>query len=573
MTWRKYFTPVDNAGLPVSTQGSRNSGNQSFAANQDSNYLPEIYAGSPHRILRYGQYDIMDQDPEINQALDTIAEFGTQDDEYTELPFIVKYVDEPGSTESEIIRKTLSSWVELNELDRRIFRIFRNVLKYGDQFFLRDPETYELYWVDPAQVEKVIVNESEGKEIEYYYIKNIDPNFREYIATDISPIHTRSAYDGVAGINATRAYTTADAQGQGAMEGQPIGAQHMVHVSLTEGMDLNWPFGTSILDPIYKTYRQKELLEDSVIIYRLHRAPERRVFFVDVGNMPPHKARQYLEQVKNEVKQKRIPSLNSQGQHISDSIHNPMGMLEDYFFAQTADGRGSRVDTLAGGENLGEIDDLKYFNNKLLRGLRIPSSYLPTGPEDGTAQYNDGKVGVAYIQEYRFSKYVERLQRQIERMLDYEFKMYLKHKGFEIDSGNFKLQFTEPQNFSSYRDIQLNSERLGVLGQAVGIPFMSRKFALKKFMQFSEDEIKENEAMWAAENGEDNVPGEESVAGLKNMNVRPDADIDIDADIDMDDDMAGDLDIPDPGAAGDLMPDTPPPGGGAGGAGGGMPSL
>jgi hypothetical protein len=302
----------------------------------------------------------------------------------------------------------------------------------------------------------------------------------------------------------------------------------------------------------------------------LHRAPERRVFFIDVGNMPPHKARQYLEQVKQEVKQKRIPSLNSQGQSISDSIHNPMGMLEDYFFAQTAEGRGSKVDTLAGGENLGEIDDLKYFNNKLLRGLRIPSSYLPTGPEDGTAQYNDGKVGVAYIQEYRFSKYVERLQRQIERSLDMEFKMYLKYCGYEIDSGNFQLKFAEPQNFSSYRDLQINGERLNVLGQAVGIPFISKRFALKKFMQMSEDEIKENEKLWAQENGEDNVPGsDDAQAGLKNMNVRPEPDIDIDNDIDMgDDDLGDDMDI-------DSMSDDMADLAGAGGGQppGGMPTI
>ena len=91
--------------------------------------------------------------------------------------------------------------------------------------------------------------------------------------------------------------------------------------------------------------------------------------------------------------------------------------MEDYFFAQTAEGRGSKVDVLQGGDNLGEIDDLKYFNNKLLRGLRIPSSYLPTGPDDGTATYQDGRVGTALIQEYRFSKYVERIQAILQMTL------------------------------------------------------------------------------------------------------------------------------------------------------------
>ena len=91
--------------------------------------------------------------------------------------------------------------------------------------------------------------------------------------------------------------------------------------------------------------------------------------------------------------------------------------------------------------------------------MRIPSSYLPTGPDDGSAIYNDGKVGVAYIQEYKFSKYVERLQKQIQEDIDREFKLYLKYRGIEIDSGNFDVQFTKPLNFSSYRDLQIETER------------------------------------------------------------------------------------------------------------------
>lgn len=548
MTWRKYFTPVDNSGLPLNINSGKTNNSQAFGAAQDDAWLPEIYQGSPNRILRYSQYDIMDQDPEINQALDTIAEFGTQNSEFSQLPFEVKHVEEPSDTESSLITESLRRWVALNSFEQRSFRLFRNTLKYGDTFMIRDPETYKLFWVDPAKVEKVVVNESEGKDIEYYYIKDIDPNFEQYIATDISPIHTRSAFDGIAGLNTARAYnSTGDLGTEGTHSGKPVKGSMVCHVSLTEGMDNNWPFGTSILDPIYKTYRQKELLEDSVIIYRLHRAPERRVFFLDVGNMPPHKAKQYLEQVKYEVKQKRIPNVNGAGNTVSDSIHNPMGMLEDFFFTQTSEGRGSRVDTLPGGDNLGDIDDLRYFNNKLLRGLRIPSSYLPTGPDDGTAVYNDGKVGVAYIQEYRFSKYVERLQRQIERSLDFEFKMYMKWCGVEIDNAAFKLKFSEPQNFSSFRDIQVNAERAALFGQLADVPFLSNKFKLQKYLGLTDDEMKQNEKMWRSENDEDEF-GDTDQSGLQNMGVRPAPEINIDTNVDTGDnlddvDTASDIDL------------------------------
>ena len=146
---------------------------------------------------------------------------------------------------------------------------------------------------------------------------------------------------------------------------------------------------------MFKVYKQKELLEDAIIIYRIQRAPERRIFYIDVGNMPSHLAMSFVERVKNEIHQRRIPSSTGGGSAI-DSSYNPLSINEDYFFPQTAEGRGSKVDTLPGGTNLGEIDDLRYFTNKLMRALRIPSSYLPTGADDSQAQYNDGRVCLLY---------------------------------------------------------------------------------------------------------------------------------------------------------------------------------
>ena len=303
----------------------------------------------------------------------------------------------------------------------------------------------------------------------------------------------------------------------------PIDAQHVLHISMSEGMETTWPFGNSILDPVFKIFKQKELLEDAIIIYRVHRAPERRVFFIDVGNMPPHKAQQYLERVKYEVQQKRIPNKTGGGQNIADSSYNPMSMLEDYFFAQTADGRGSKVDTLPGGDNLGEIDDLKFFNNKLIRGLRIPSSYLPTGPDDGSAPFNDGKVGVAYIQEYRFAKYCERLQRQIIKSLNNEFKVYLRASGVEIDNSLFDIKFTDPQNFSSYRELELDQARTQLFGALEGIPYLATQFKLKKYLGLTEEEIARNEALWAEENAVDvdDISADTTSSDLRQVGVRP----------------------------------------------------
>ena len=568
MSWRKYFTSVDNSGLPLNVTGSKDTSGPGAATSRYASWLPEVYAGSPNRLMRYMQYDHMDNDLEVNAALDTIAEFGSQAEATSKFPFELSYKGKPSDTENKILTKSLEQWCRLNEMHKRAFRIFRSTIKYGDQFFIRDPETYKLYWVDPANIEKVIVNESEGKKIETYFIKNLQANFEQLVATDVAPLHSRPYGAGggmMAGGNvgtSTGNYLTGAMDGVD--QGSPVDAKHIVHVSLTEGMDHAWPFGVSILEPIFKVFKQKELLEDSIIIYRVHRAPERRVFFIDVGNMPPHKARQYLEQVKYEVQQKRVPNKNKDGNGVADAAYNPMSMLEDYFFAQTADGRGSKVDTLPGGENLGQIDDLRYFNNKLLRGLRIPSSYLPSGPEDGSAMYNDGKVGIAYIQEYRFARYIERLQKQIQEDLDHEFKMFIKYRGIDIDSSGFEITFNPPMNFSSYRELSLDAERATLFNQVAAIPYLSNQFKLQKYLGLTELEMKQNEELWRKENDYQKYTDDSTDADLRNIGIRPDpnAMVDPGASIPFDQvppSTEGDFDINttgEPGLGGDVPPEV-----------------
>jgi len=509
MSWKKYFKPVANITYGASSQSSANASVSKF-----SNWLPEVYQGPPNRLQRYVQYEQMDLDHEINAALDTLSEFSTQQDERTGVPFRIRWKGEPSPSEVIVLEKVMKQWCYLNEFPKKIFKIFRSSLIYGDQFFIRDPETFKLVWIDPNAVEKIIVNESKGKDIEIYFVNDLDLNLQTSTATDMSKkanggfgsansIFPNAPLTGQPNYNTANASPSLNSGGaySTGTESFPVDASHMVQISLTDGMDAAWPFGISILEPIFKVYKQKELLEDSVLIYRIHRAPERRVFKIDVGTMPPNKAQQYLERVKYEVQQKRIPSRTGGGASIVDSSYNPMSMLEDYYFAQTADGRGSDVSTLPGGENMGEIDDLRYFNNKMMRALGVPSSYLPTGPDDGSAGYNDGRIGAAFIQEFRFSKTCQRHQNKIIEPLDKEFKLYLKKKGYDgYDTSSFDLMFTEPQNFSKYRQIELDGAMLSNFSSVADIPFISQQFALKKYMMWTKEEIVENEKMWNAEN-------------------------------------------------------------------------
>jgi hypothetical protein len=339
-----------------------------------------------------------------------------------------------------------------------------------------------------------------------------------------------------------------------------IDAKHVVHMSLNEGLDTFWPFGKSILENIFKVFKQKELLEDAMLIYRVQRAPERRMFKIDVGNMPSHMAMAFVERVKNEMHQRRIPTYGGGGQNIMDSSYNPLSINEDFFFPVGADGRGSSVEMLQGGQNLGEIDDLKYFNNKMARGLRVPSSYLPTGPDDSGATMNDGKVGTALIQEYRFNQYCERLQALIVQKLDDEFKMFMKWRGFNIDSSLFSLKFNPPQNFASYRQSELDNTRINAFQSLEPLPYMSKRFMLERFLGLTEEEIKENEEMWREEN--DTVE-EKSASGqdLRGVGITPAG---METDIETGQDIAG-MEPAAPGMPG-VTPGAPMPANPAGAA-------
>jgi hypothetical protein len=318
---------------------------------------------------------------------------------------------------------------------------------------------------------------------------------------------------------------------------------------LSEGLDNNFPFGNSLLENVFKVYKQKELLEDAILIYRISRAPERRVFSIDVGNMPSHLAMAFVERVKNEIHQRRIPSQSGGGQNVIDSAYNPLSINEDYFFPKTADGKGSDVKMLEGGKNIGEIDDLKYFTNKLFRGLRIPSSYLPTGQDDSQSNFNDGRVGTAYIQELRFNKYCERLQSLLTEVFDEEFKLYMNTKGLNIDSNLFELNFNPPLNFASSKQASIDAERINTFNTVQQVPFMSKRFALKRFLGLSEEECAENERMWAEENGEGMPTSTDAAGELRSAGLSASG---IEGDMDMAGDMSApeDMEMPDEGATG-----------------------
>lgn len=463
--------------------------NQSLAdAGVYGNYswYQRLIQGSGSRLTRYREYDLMDNDVDVARALDTIAEEMTGNDQASDECLIMEVVAEDDSlisdTEVLTVKAALRHWINLHSLDSRLFKIARTLIKYGDCFFKRKKETQKWEFIHPKHVVGAIVDEEDVTKIIAWQIR-------------VDTKQARAAH----GVPLSQTSNTEFAE--------LVDARDIIRFTLNDDMSDSAPFGESILSPVYRSFKQKELLEDSVVIYRIQRAPERRVFYIDVGKMPPQRSKQYLEQIKNEIKQKKVPTINGGTDQI-DSVYNPQSMSEDFFFAQRADGRGSRVETLPGGQGLGELSDLEFFMDKVLRGLRIPYSYMYQDKQ-GSAAWNDGKVGVAYIQELRFALFISRLQKHIEVVLDAEFKRYLKFANIIIDDFDYRVRLPEPSNFGVYRQQELDTSLLNTYATADGVSYLSKRFIMERYLQLSEEEIIRNEKMLREEKG---LPADEENA-------------------------------------------------------------
>ena len=179
-SWKKYFSAVPSTTKLATRQdtSARGGGAPAGSGAKYASYLPEVYSGAPNRIERYIQYEQMDLDSEINKGLDIISDYSTQNYDIDQEPFTINYKDTMSETEVKLLKDMLAQWCSINRWQQRLWRAFRNTIKYGDQVFVRDPETFELYWVDMVKVARVIVNESEGKRPEQYIIRDINPNFQ-----------------------------------------------------------------------------------------------------------------------------------------------------------------------------------------------------------------------------------------------------------------------------------------------------------------------------------------------------------------------------------------------------------
>jgi hypothetical protein len=467
-------------------------GDNSWSGSTDNyNMLQQVYRGRYDRLEQYKLYDWMDQDSDVARAMDITAEHCSpknDEDHYWKFNWTL----DPTEEESGLVMENMTQWSRINAWDNRLWRHTRNVLKYGDWFYFRNPDTFELFSLHPRFVLGALIDR-ESVEVVAWIVRNFQFNVENIeLAVD-----NRGLQDSIKSLSLS----------SGMRNTKVIPAAHIMQLTLSEGKfagatgdddpsdryNNRWPFGESILADASKTFKQRELLEDAALIHRVQRAPSRTVWYIDTGKMRPDRASWVVNNFKNELNQKRIPQIVGQDQRGVDSVYNPISQLEDIYIPVAFDQRGSKVETLEG-QPWNELPDLQYFTKKMMRALRVPHSWL-LGPEEGGSVFNDGRVGVAYQEEIEFSRHCSRIQKNLDDAFDFEFKMYCKVRDVNILGSDFDMRFNEPNNYEDFKNNARDQDNIAVWSSVKDEPYISRRFSLKKYMNWTDDEIVENERM------------------------------------------------------------------------------
>ena len=247
----------------------------------------------------------------------------------------------------------------------------------------------------------------------------------------------------------------------------------------------------SHLHKALKPINQLRMMEDSLVIYRLARAPERRIFYVDIGNLPKGKAEEYMKDLMSKYRNKLVYDAST-GAIKDDRKH--MSMLEDFWMPRREGGRGTEVSSLPGGSNLGEIDDIIYFQKRLYRSLNVPINRL-----EQESQFSLGRSTEINRDEIKFQKFIDRLRKRFSMVFREILKKQLILKGIITEDdwddmyNDIQFNYSKDNHFSELKDAEILRERLQTLDQAssyVG-EYFSKEWAMKNILMFSDDDIKD----------------------------------------------------------------------------------
>ena len=298
--------------------------------------------------------------------------------------------------------------------------------------------------------------------------------------------------------NPKAGYPTGNVNSTGASTGIKIAKDAITYC--TSGLvDRNKGNTLSYLHKAIKSLNQLRMIEDSLVIYRLSRAPERRIFYIDVGNLPKMKAEQYLRDVMMRYRNKLVYDAST-GEIRDDKKY--MAMLEDFWLPRREGGRGTEITSLPGGQNLGEITDIEYFKKKLYRSLNVPPSRM-----DGEGGFNLGRSSEILRDELKFTKFVGRLRKRFANMFNDMLKTQLLLKNvitpedWEVMSEHIQYDFLYDNHFSELKEAELLNERLG--SAATAEPYIGRYFSQdyvrRKILRQTDEEILEQDKIMKKE--------------------------------------------------------------------------
>jgi hypothetical protein len=381
-----------------------------------------------------------------------------------------------------------------DNIKKKIREEFENVLRMMNFQNLSD-DLFRRWYIDGRLYYHVVVNEKSPKQ-GIQELRFIDPRkirkVRE-IKKDRDP------KTGVPIIKSMAEYyvyndrgTTTQTYTSGTNQGLKIAPESIINVN-SGLMDAKNTFVISYLHKAIKPLNQVRMIEDAVVIYRLSRAPERRIFYIDVGNLPKGKAEQYLRDIMIKYKNKMVYDANT-GELRDDRKH--MSMLEDFWLPRREGGKGTEITTLPGGQNLGQMDDVFYFQKKLLQSMNVPYSRLD--PQGG------GLVGIGRTtevtrDELKFNKFIQKLRNRFSQIFDDALKIQLSLKGicsteeWEEFKEFISYDFKKDNNFTELKEAELMRERIATLNQID--PYVGRYFSAewvkKKVLMMTDDEIEE----------------------------------------------------------------------------------
>jgi len=390
------------------------------------------------------------------------------------------------------IRQEFKYILELLDFDKKSHEIYRNWYVDGRLYYhkvidLKNPEAgiQELRYIDAMKMRYVRQQKKSenDKKINRLGRMNVDDPM-EYEFPEIEEYFV---------YNPKMSYPTTNPSSLGGTSGIKFTKDSITYC--TSGLvDRNKGSTLSYLHKAIKSLNQLRMIEDSLVIYRLSRAPERRIFYIDVGNLPKVKAEQYLRDVMMRYRNKLVYD-SSTGEVRDDKKF--MAMLEDFWLPRREGGRGTEISTLPGGQNLGEITDINYFQKKLYNSLNVPPSRM-----DGEGGFNLGKSSEILRDEVKFSKFVSRLRKRFSYMFSDMLKTQLILKNiitpedWSMMDEHIQYDFLYDNHFAELKDAELLNERLGMVQIAepyVG-KYFSQDYVRRKILRQTDVEIVEEDA-------------------------------------------------------------------------------